>query len=91
MQPTRILIGKVTALRNKFIEGNFHGTQLATKLHIARHTVWKYQKEFEKIQAQYPDKLTDYSFFIPKSKEHRPTPMYEEFRLVQLVGLFLIL
>ena len=73
-------------MRKSFIAGTFNSYELARKLKISTGTAWQYKQEFERIKAEYPDKLNDIFFYRPKPvKEHWATPLYQE--LVQVLPI----
>jgi transposase len=78
MRPANRYKGKVSIIRDRFIANTFNSRELAEELKLSRATIWRYQKEFALIQEKYPDKLTDYSFFIQKAKCRRPTALYDQ-------------
>lgn len=69
----------MNAMRKLFIEGSLNTYQAARDLKISTVTSWRYKQEFERIQAVYPDRLTDMDFYMPEPKKpHRATPLYVE-------------
>jgi transposase len=70
---------KIIAMRKQFIAGYLNTYQAARDLKISTVTSWRYLKEFERIKAAYPERLSDMDFFMPEPvKPHRPTPLYLE-------------
>ncbi len=79
----QLSLEKAKILRQRFIDGNYNAHQLAKQLRISTCTTWRYQHEFEKIRAQYPDKLKDFGFYPAEPKRaHWSTPKYQQFLFV---------
>ncbi|AMR32333.1 hypothetical protein A0256_13335 [Mucilaginibacter sp. PAMC 26640] len=79
MQRHQIPKVKMIIMRKRFIEGDFCAHSLAKKLKLSTVTTWRYLKEFELIQAIYPERIEDMDFYMPKPpKSHRLTPLYVE-------------
>jgi len=53
-------------LRKEYIERRLLAYQVAEKLHVNYSTVYAYFKEFDAIRDQYPDKLNDFKFRLPR-------------------------
>ncbi len=69
----------IVLLRKEYLGQKLHAYQVAEKLHINYSTVYTYFKEFDTIREQYPDKLHDLTFRMPKtykraqkSDKHQP-------------------
>ncbi|MET3979766.1 transposase [Mucilaginibacter sp. UYP27] len=80
---------KMNALRTAFIKGEFRSHLLARELKVSSITTWRYLKEFERIKADYPERLTEMDFYITDPpRTHRETPMYIQLmnHLPQLVS-----
>ncbi|TSJ35948.1 IS630 family transposase [Mucilaginibacter corticis] len=76
-------IEKANILRRRFIDGDYHSWALAKELNISTTTTWRYQREFEKIRAEYPERLKDFGFYPKESpRPHWQTPKYTEFVLI---------
>jgi transposase len=70
-------------LRLQFIRGEYNTYRLANELKLSRATTFRYKREFERIQAQYPERLSDLDFYMPEPvKPHQPTPLYTELMAV---------
>lgn len=70
---------KIFAIRHDFIAGQSDSKLLAEKVGLCMTTVNKYRKEFREIQKQYPDKLANFKFRLPKEKYTKPvSPRYPE-------------
>ncbi|WP_170113618.1 IS630 family transposase [Mucilaginibacter yixingensis] len=70
---------KRNIMRRRFIEGTYSTYQLAHELRVSTITTYRYQKEFERIKAHYPDQLDNMYFYMPEQpKPHRETPLYKE-------------
>jgi len=70
---------KMNAMRNAFIIGEFRSYLLAKELKLSTITTWRYLKEFERIKAEYPDRLADMDFYIPEPpRPHRETILYQQ-------------
>jgi len=79
MQRHQISRVKMNAMRKRFLEGNYCSHQLAKEIRVSTITTWRYLKEFERIKAEYPERLSDMDFYMPESvKPHRATPLYVE-------------
>ena len=64
-------------LRLEFIRGNYCTYRLAKELKLSTITTWRYGKEFERIQTEYPEKLKDLDFYVPEPpRPHWDTPLY---------------
>jgi hypothetical protein len=59
----QLTIGKADILRKRFIAGTYNSYALARELKISTKTTWNYQREFERIRAEYPDRLKDFGFY----------------------------
>jgi len=79
MQRHQISQVKMNAMRKLFISGHLNTYKAARDLKISTITTWRYLKEFERIQATYPERLEDMDFYMPEpAKAHRATPLYVE-------------
>lgn len=63
MHRYQLAIGKADILRKRFIAGEYNSYALARELKISTKTTWNYKREFERIRAEFPDKLTDFGFY----------------------------
>jgi transposase len=78
---------KMNIMRRLFIEGRLNTHQVAHDLKISTITSWRYFKEFERIRAEYPERLKDMDFYLPEPvRPHRQTPFYSQLMKV-LPGL----
>jgi hypothetical protein len=83
MHRYQLAIEKANILRQRFIDGVYHSHLLAKELNVSTITTWRYKLEFEKIRAQYPDKLKDFGFYPGEPpRPHWETPYYKEFILI---------
>ena len=80
MQRYQLAIEKANILRQRFIDGDYHSWKLAKELRVSTITTWRYQREFEKIRAEYPDKLNDFGFYPGEP----PRPHWETTKYTQL-------
>jgi transposase len=80
MHRYQLAIEKANILRQRFLAGDYHAHLLAKELNISTITTWRYKREFEKIRAQYPDRLKDFGFYPGEPpRPHWETPKYTEF------------
>ena len=80
MQRYQLILEKANILRQRFIDGNYNGCQLAKELRVSTITTWRYKREFEKIRAEYPDRLTDFGFYPGEpNRAHWQTPKWIQF------------
>lgn len=87
MQRYQLTLEKANILRQRFIDGEYHSWLLAKELRVSTITTWRYKREFERIRADYPDRLKDFGFY--PGEPHRPhweTPKYKQLSLI-LPGL----
>ena len=79
MHRYQLCIGKANILRKRFIDGEYHSTLLARELKISTITTWRYKREFERIRAEYPERLNDYGFYPGEPRRlHWATLKYDE-------------
>ena len=76
----KLQIVKANFLRQRFIDGTYNSYALAKELRCSTATTWHYQREFEKIRAQYPDRLKDFGFYPGEP----PRPHQETSKHIQL-------
>src|ERR1700761_9094033 len=77
---------KANYLRQKFIDGEYNTYSLAKRLKVSTKTTWRYRREFEDVQLKFPDKLTDFGFYIKNpGPRHFHTTKYEQFELIMPV------
>lgn len=80
MHRYQLAIAKANILRQRFIDGDYHSHLLAKELNVSTITTWRYKREFEKIRAQYPERLKDFGFYPGEPpRPHWQTPKYTEF------------
>lgn len=79
----QLALEKASILRRHFIEGTYNTYALAKELKVSTVTTWRYKLEFERIRAQFPDKLEDYGFYpgVPP-RPHRDTCKYVQFAYI---------
>jgi integrase len=83
MQRYQLSLEKAKILRQRFIDGEYHSYLLAKELRISTITTWRYKREFEKIRAEYPNRLKDFGFYPSEPKRaHWSTPKYSQFLLI---------
>jgi hypothetical protein len=88
MRRYQLIIEKANILRQRFIDGDYNGYRLAKELRVSTITTWRYKREFEKIRAEYPDKLNDFVFYPGEpQRAHWQTPKYFQFVLIMPVLL----
>jgi transposase len=63
MHRYQLSIGKADILRQRFIDGEYHSWLLAKELNVSTITTWRYKREFERIRAEFPEKLKDFGFY----------------------------
>jgi len=63
MHRYQLAIGKADILRKRFIAGEYNSYALAKELKVSTKTTWLYKREFERIRAEFPDKLNDFGFY----------------------------
>ena len=79
----QLSIDKATILRQRFIAGQYHSNALAKELRVSTITTWRYKREFERIRAEYPDKLNDFGFYPGEPpRPHWQTDKYNQFVLI---------
>ncbi|HEY8931408.1 MAG TPA: IS630 family transposase [Mucilaginibacter sp.] len=79
MHRYQLAIGKADLLRKRFIAGDYHAYQLAKELKVSTKTTWMYQREFERIRAEFPDKLNDFGFYPGEPRRpHWATQKWDE-------------
>lgn len=84
MHRYQLSIGKADILRKRFIAGEYNSYALARELKISTKTTWLYKREFERIRAEFPDKLKDFGFYPGEARRpHWATQKYSE--LMQLL------
>jgi transposase len=71
-------IGKVKKdhIRRLYIKGDVNAEYLSTALELYPATVRFYLNQLDAIKEQYPDRLSDYSFYIGKQKPIKEHPWY---------------
>jgi transposase len=75
----QLAIGKADILRKRFIAGEYNSYALAKELKISTKTTWNYKREFERIRAEFPDKLDDFGFYPGEPRRlHWATLKYDE-------------
>ena len=80
----QLTIGKADILRKRFIAGEYNCYALARELKISTKTTWQYKREFERIRAEFPDRLKDFGFYpVEPRRPHWATKKYDE--LMQLL------
>lgn len=83
MRRYQLCLEKANILRQRFIDGEYHSCLLAKELRVSTITTWRYKREFEKIRAQYPDRLSDFSFYPGEPhRAHWQTPKWEQLCLI---------
>ncbi|WP_259068726.1 IS630 family transposase [Mucilaginibacter sp. X4EP1] len=83
MQRYQLSLEKAKILRQRFIDGEYHSYLLAKELRVSTITTWRYKREFEKIRAEYPERLNDFGFYPSEPKRaHWSTPKYSQFLLI---------
>ena len=75
----RIVKAKKDWIRRHYIKGQLNMPHMAEYLSLHPSTIRFYLKQFEAIEKHYPDKLTDYDFFISKERATVINPQYETF------------
>jgi transposase len=79
----QLTLDKANILRQRFIDGEYRSTLLAKELRISTITTWRYKREFEKIRAEYPDRLKDFGFYPGEpQRPHWQTPKYQQLVLI---------
>lgn len=63
MHRYQLAIGKADILRKRFIAGEYNSYALAKELKVSTKTTWMYKREFERIRAEFPDRLGDFGFY----------------------------
>jgi transposase len=75
----QLTIGKADILRKRFIAGDYNSYALARELKISTKTTWMYKREFERIRAEFPDRLSDFGFYPGEPRRpHWATQKYDE-------------
>jgi transposase len=83
MQRYQLAIEKANILRQRFIDGEYHSCLLAKELRVSTITTWRYKREFERIRAAYPDRLSDFGFYPEEPpRPHWQTPRYTQFERI---------
>ena len=83
MHRYQLSIGKADILRQRFIDGEYHSYLLAKELKVSTKTTWQYKREFERIRAEYPDKLKDFGFYPEEPRRpHWATAKYNQMALI---------
>jgi len=73
----KIPVSKANRIREEFIAGTLHRTNLAAELGLHRRTVGKHAEKLKQIKTLYPERLSDFTFEL--SKKARPeTRLYQE-------------
>lgn len=81
MQRHQISAKKRNAMRRQFIAGTFVPYRAAKQFKVSTITTWRYNREFKRIQEEYPDKLKDMSFYVPEPAiRHAETKLYAVLR-----------
>jgi transposase len=79
MHRYQLAIGKADILRKRFIAGDYNSYALAKELKVSTKTTWMYKREFERIRAEFPDKLDDFGFYPGEPRRpHWATLKYNE-------------
>ena len=83
MHRYQLSIDKADILRQRFIDGEYHSWLLAKELRVSTITTWRYKREFERIRAEYPDRLKDFGFYPGEPpRPHWETPKYQQLALI---------
>ncbi|MCR8559275.1 IS630 family transposase [Mucilaginibacter sp. BJC16-A38] len=83
MHRYQLSIDKANILRQRFIDGEYHSYLLAKELRVSTITTWRYKREFERIRAEYPDRLNDFGFYPGEPpRPHWDTPKYRQLALI---------
>jgi transposase len=73
----RIPLSKASRIREDWLKGKVHLTNLALELGLNRKTVSGHIREFREIQRLYPDQAKNLAFRLPKHPRPR-TRLYQE-------------
>jgi transposase len=73
----KIPVSKANRIREEFIDGTLHRTNLAAELGLHRRTVGKHAEKLKQIKTLYPAKLPDFTFVLPKKIRPR-TRLFQE-------------
>lgn len=83
MHRYQLSIEKTKILRQRFIDGEYHSYLFAKELKISTITTWRYKREFERIRAEFPDRLRDFGSYPGEPKRpHWSTLKYDELALI---------
>ena len=69
---------KINMIRRAYIDGHPNRARLAAQLGTNWDTVAKYFKEFRKIEQDFPKKLSDFNFFLPRGNKIPNLTCYNE-------------
>ncbi|MES2112407.1 MAG: IS630 family transposase [Bacteroidota bacterium] len=69
---------KINIIRRAYIAGHPNRARLAAQLGTNWDTVAKYFKEFQKIEQDFPKKLKDFNFFLPRGNKVPKLTYYNE-------------
>jgi hypothetical protein len=79
----QLALEKANVLRQRFIDGEYHSYLLAKELRVSTITTWRYKREFERIRAEYPERLNDFGFYPGEPpRPHWQTSKYTEFQFI---------
>ncbi|MDB4921819.1 IS630 family transposase [Mucilaginibacter sp.] len=73
----KIPVSKINRIREDFLAGGIHRTNLAKELKLNRRTVGKYVREFKQIAQLYPGKEKDFNFRLPR-KRRAQTQLFKD-------------
>jgi len=83
MHRYQLSIDKADILRQRFIDDEYHSWLLAKELRVSTITTWRYKHEFERIRAEYPDRLNDFGFYPGEPpRPHWETPKYQQLAFI---------